>query len=293
MLDRPIFILCIHRSGSTLLKNILNNNSFIAMATDEMHISVPVPSNQAFDKIYKKYDVDDPDQLTALVDEIFSGKIKGTFWKDYSGLGIDKQDILNEIKESDKSIQSIISILLDQYRKMESKDRVGAKYPLHPSRIAMLMEWFPDAKIIFLTRDIRAIIASKLNDEATKRRKKSFGLFSWLVHYSTIFFFAMDFNWYSKIIEKHHDKEYSYAIKYEDIGLDSEKEIRKLSDFLEVPYEEKMLSACGKPSSHGGETKYGFDKSKIEKWRVVLNKFDKFFIRVFCSNSMRRIGYKI
>lgn len=289
MLHKPIFIICIHRSGSTLLKNILNTNSKVAMATDEMYLSTPF--YKTFEDQFRKYNLSKDPEILRLIDQIYRGEFKGTFWKDYKNLGIEKEKIFKEIKNSDKTLKSIISILLNEYKNKKNKYRVGAKYPLHPSRLNKLLEWYPTSQIIFLTRDIRAIIASKLNDKATKRRKEKLGIFSFIIHYFTMFFFIFDYLWFAKIVKKNRELGNCFTIKYEDLGFNTVNELKKLSNFLEIPYEQEMLRSFGKPSSHNGEIKYGFDKKRIDKWERILSSFDKFIIKLFCNKAMKRMGY--
>lgn len=287
MLNNPVFIISLHRSGSTLLKNILDSSSMLAMATDEMHISDPF--YRTFDNQFRDFKLNREGEIDRLVDLIYSGEIKGSFWRDYSGLGIEKKVLAEAIKESDRSLKGVISAILNEYRKKSGKERVGAKYPLHASRLKMLLKWYPDAKIIFLTRDSRAITASKLHDEATEKRKRCSGIFRFIIHYFTMFFFVLDYIWFSRIVHKNKDS--GYTIKYEKMLLRPEEEIRSLCEFLEIPFDPEMLKAGGKPSSHDGDNNYGFNKSRIDKWKNILNRFDRFLVTSLSGKAMKRLGY--
>lgn len=287
MLNKPIFIICIHRSGSTLLRNILDANSEVAMATDEMHISVPY--YRTLDNIFSGLDLDREAGVEKLCDKIFSGDIRGSFWRDYRTTGVSRDSVCREIKKSDRTLKSVIEILLHEYMKSREKKRVGVKYPLHPGRAEQLEDWFPDCKIICLTRDPRAVIASKLNDKATRERKRKFGVFSFIIHYITMLLFIFDFIWFSRIIRRNRER--YFILKYEEIGKDPEKMISEICEFLEIPYEPEMLKVSGKPSSHTSSTESGFDRSRINRWRTVLNRFDQFIIKVACRRAMRRVGY--
>ena len=286
---KPIFILCVHRSGSTLLKNIIDKNSKVVMAVDEMAISVPY--RKTFKDIYNGYNLKNNNEVEKFCDHLFSGKINGTFWKKLSDSGLQKNTICEAIKMSQRGIKDVISIILYNIQILSNKKRVGVKYPLHFSKINLLKEWFPDSKIIFLIRDIRAIIASKINDEATKNRKLRFGLFGFVVHYFTIFFFIFDYIWFHNTIIK--KKKYSYLLKYEDLCQSPANIIKEICFFSEIPFEIEMLKAYGKPSSHNGKIFIGFDLNRICAWKNKLKKNDRKIIELLCKKQLLHFGYKV
>ncbi len=280
-LDRPIFIIAMHRTGSTFLKNILDNNSQVSMATDEMHIVAPL--GKRFLDQFNDFDSLEVDgNLEAFIDFIFDGEIYGTFWREYRELGITKEQLFEKIKNTDRSLNAIITGMLDEYRQLKNKQRVGVKYPLHFSKVSLLKEWYPDAKFILLHRDIRAVCASKVNDEATIRRKKRFGF---IAHYITLFAFVSEYIWLAIFYKKNKDG--FYKINYEDIILDTEKELKNLCTYCEIPYEQSMIEVCGKASSHIGEVTIGVDKTRLESWKNKLTPFDRWIIELFTKSSVK------
>ena len=91
-LNRPVFIVCLHRTGSTLLKNMLDFSPDLAMATDEM--AVYSPWEKCFlDWVKEIGDLQDEDRVDKLVEIIYSGKIYGSFWKDYPHLEISRDAV--------------------------------------------------------------------------------------------------------------------------------------------------------------------------------------------------------
>jgi len=281
MLVKPIFIIAMHRTGSTLLKNILNANSKVAMATDEMHLFVPV-LNSFGNQFYKFGDLQKEENVDNLIDFVLTNNIRGTFWQDYKKLGVGKEQIETEFLKTDRSLKSFISVLLNEYRKKENKERVGVKYPLHFSKTKLLKEWYPDSKIILLHRDIRAVCASKLNDEATRKRKKKLGF---IIHYITLFIFVADYIWLSKYYKKNRDL--FYFTDYNQLILNPEVALSNICNYCEIKIEDSMFSAFGKPSSHTGEIKKGFDTSRIDNWKNKLSKFDIWLINILTKRSRK------
>ncbi|UBM62454.1 sulfotransferase [Candidatus Sulfidibacterium hydrothermale] len=283
MLNKPIFIIAMHRTGSTLLKNILNANSQVAMATDEMHLFLPL-LNSFGKQFYKFGNLQKEENVNKLVDFVYTQKIRGTFWQDYKDLGISKNLIKKEFLKTDRSLKSFISVLLNEFRKKEKKERVGVKYPLHFSKTKILKQWYPDSKIILLHRDIRAVCASKLNDEATRKRKKKFGF---IIHYITLLLFITDYVWLAKYYK--NNKELFFFVDYNHLILNPEYELKKICNYCEINLQQTMFSVFGKPSSHSstGELKKGFDKTRMDKWKNKLSKFDIWLINFFTSKNFK------
>ena len=284
MLRKPIFIIAIHRTGSTLLKNILNANSKVAMATDEMHIYVPFKNS--FGKQFKTFgNLNTERNVDRLINFIYKGKINGTFWKEYIHLGIPPQKIKRSFMKTKRSLSDLIAVMLYEYQLQQKKERAGVKFPLHFSRTKLLKKWFPDAKIILLHRDIRAVCASKLNDDATKRRKKRFGI---IVHYATLIAFVIDYIWQSEFYLR--NRNIFHLTDYDRLISKPKKNISDVCKYCEIEFENQMLNASGKPSSYTEILTNGFDKNRISNWKNSLNSFDRSLISILTKKSRERIS---
>lgn len=290
-IEKPVFILGLHRTGSTLLKNMLDQNSKLSMAIDEMHIKTPWKSNDFISYYDKNFPYKDARKLTQFLNEIFGGKIYGSFWVKYEPSVDSKANIVKKyLSLADPTAKDLLNLILDEYRKGMGKERVGVKYPLHFKYSFMLKNWFPDAKIIFLVRDIRAICASKVRDEATKKRKKRFTVFSALVHYLTIFGFVYDY-YLSYLHMKQGGNRGVLLIRYEDLLLNPIDTLKSVCSYCEIPYEDYMIQAFGKPSSYLTKIEAGLDVSRINKWKLHLNQVDQWLISALSRNSLKYFRY--
>jgi len=287
---KPVFIIGLHRTGSTLLRNILDANSRLAMATDEMELYHPWKRTFA-DHFKSLGDLRSDETIWSLVEFIYTGTIQGTFWKDYRALGIPREKVFSRIRESDKSLRSVVSILLDEYRSKSGKERVGVKYPLHFSKLHVLLKWYPDSKVICLARDIRAVCASKLNDPATCTRKAKRPWLAPLIHYATLGLFIFDYIWFTRIYRRYRNCPNVRLVRYEDMVSDPDKTIGSLCDFCEIPFEPQMSNANGKPSSFSGIRHKGPDLTRIHNWQTRLSRFDRVLINSLTKRSMVALGY--
>lgn len=292
-LYRPVFILGLHRTGSTLLNNMLNSNDNLCMAIDEMHIKTPWRNNTFLNYLLKRFPFKDSSRLLIFLNEIFSGKIYGSFWRKYQPSTDEKNSIIKRyIKIENPYPQDVLTLILNQYREKIGKDRIGVKYPLHFRYASLLKDWYPDGKIILLTRDIRAICASKINDDATKARKQKFLLLSPIIHYMTILGFVYDYYLFYLLVKKKRDKQI-LLVRYEDIVIDPVTMLLSICSHCEIPYEEKMISALGKSSSFEATKLTGLDESRINKWKLHLNRFDRWLITFLSCRSLKYFGYNL
>ncbi len=289
-LDRPVFIVGLHRTGSTLFKNALDRHSSLAMASDEMQLEGPWRRGFAA-KFSRIRDAGSERGLERVMNLVWSAPLPGTFWKDLRHSSVDRDELKIRIGGSDRSTRSVVAILLDAYRRERNRPRVGVKYPLHISRIQRLKLWFPDCRILHLTRDPRAILASKLRDEATRRRKaKGFGVGA-AVHHATMTVFLADYAWSGRVHRRMHGSPSYRLVRYEDLVARPREVLEGVCNFAGLEFQEEMLDTVGKPSSHSGERPHGFDGSSVARWRTTLSRFDRRWITVCTTRSRRTLGY--
>ena len=294
MLVKPVFIVGVNRTGSTLVKNMLDLNSELAMIPEEIHLWNPYPWVKVVLSYCNHIDFSDDDVVIAFVDKLFSKKFYGSFWQNINQFGIDKNKVLSDLKEIDKEkldCKVIINLIFKNFLQKENKKRFGIKYPIHISKISLLNEWYPDCKIIHLTRDPRAVYSSKSNDEFTKNIRKKYGRFEKIVLLITLIRVVFEYNWSRRIHLKHRHDENYVLLRYEDLVLEPEKKIKEICEFLEISFEENMLFPCGKPSSHSGEIIKGFDKSRIDIWNEKIQKWEKNLINLFANKSLKEFKY--
>ncbi len=289
-LDRPVFIVGLHRTGSTLFKNALDRNSSLAMASDEMQLEGPWRRGFVT-KLSRIRDAGSERGLERVMNLVWSAQLPGTFWTDLRRSSIDRDALKIRIRESDRSARNVVAILLDAYRRERNRPRVGAKYPLHISRVGQLQRWFPDCKILHLTRDPRAILSSKLRDEATRRRKtKGFGIGA-VVHHATTAVFLADYAWSGRVHRRLNGSPGYRLIRYEDLVAHPREVLASVCSFAGLEFQEEMLDTVGKPSSHSGLQPQGFDGSNLTRWKTRLGRFDRHWIAAWTTRSRRSLGY--
>jgi len=295
MLEKPVFIVGLHRTGSTLVKNMLDLNSQLAMLPEELHLWDPYPWANVFIDKCKKMKLTENSEREKIFDMIFSKKFYGSFWKKIDEYPIDRKRVIRKLNEIGNTItcKDIINIIFLEYLTNENKRRIGVKYPLHIKKIDLLTEWYPDCKIVHLTRDCRAIYASKIKDEFSRSMKTRFHFFSVFLDIFTLVRVIVEYNW-SKLIHIYHRNENNYyLLKYEELVSDPLNVLHKLCNFLDIPFESDMLYPSGKPSSYTHTVKTGFDKERACAWKGHIKWWEESIINIFASPSLRIFGYEV
>lgn len=278
-----IFIIGQHRTGSTWLKNVLNANSEVTMAFDEMNLFEPFRKDTL--NIFLDHQNITADQLSEL---ILQGKIYGTFWQKFEQSGIALDDVKQQLKKKRKLTSvSVIQTILRLLRKKNNAKISGVKYPLHFRKVDYLLDHFPDSAVLFITRNPKAMISSKLNDEATKKRKETTVVHRLLVHYFTLIYFSIEYIFSVKMYLKNRDR--LMLVTYENLVSNTRKTLEDICITCGIPFEEEMLLASGKSSSYKFDSKNGVHAQSMRKYEEMLNTFDIFLIDFFTNRYHKKI----
>jgi hypothetical protein len=263
----------------------------VAMATDEMHFLTPWRKDFVY---YAKRagNIKNNQNLSNFLKNIFAGKPHGAFWKKLNQTKIDKSEVYERIFQSKRTLRDILTIILEEYALSEGKKRFGAKYPVHFSKSDILFDWWPDCKVIHLVRDPRAICASKVNDDATRLRKKKYRFFGPLIHFGTQLFFVIEYIWSCRFYVKYKGKKNYYKVRFEDLVTNPTYYLKELCNFCELEYDPSMMYPFGKPSSYDQRLRWGFDKTAAFRWKKTQTDFETKWITFLTRSSMKKLGYK-
>jgi hypothetical protein len=283
-INQPIFIFCLHRSGSTYLKNIIDSSKEVKMFEDEVHFDHPLFKN-TYRKYYKKFCGDKTNKYDVFLNKMTNKKLRGSFWRfykqKYGGFSKSRQymDPLDNI-----SLQNSFSSIIKHVLSETDKDRVGIKYPAHHCYVSFFIKHYPDSKLVFLIREPKSIIASKILSPTNQRLNKSSKLQYEVIRLFTLFYFSWEFKTFIKVVTANNKK--AYSIKYEDLVSNPRASIANICSFLNLSFAELMLQTKGKSS--------GYEKNLVanqNKWKHVLRKYERFLINILTKNARKKIGY--
>lgn len=163
------------------------------------------------------------------------------------------------------------------------------KSPSHVACLFDIKETFPDAKVIHMVRDPKAVMAS------TRIRSKKPGGNEIKDIYHPV---HESITWREAVRkgrafgERYPDS--FLEINYESLIVDGEPELKKVCDFIGRTYEPDMLQVKQVNAASADEQgKTGFDRAPLERWRKVLGPTEFFILKRFCSREMAFFDYEI
>ncbi|HIF19238.1 MAG TPA: sulfotransferase family protein, partial [Gammaproteobacteria bacterium] len=206
---KPIFIVGMPRSGSTLVEQIMSSHHAVHGAGE----------------LYN---------LTKIIGRIVSDNLTQGSDIASTSIGDKKINFSNAYSIPEKAFLSIREQYLDVLSNLNVPESVITdKYPMNFLYIGFILMAFPEAKIVHMKRDARAICWSIYSNYL---RGLDFGNdFEDLAGFYGLYTDLMDF-WHQLFPGKIYD------MCYEDLTTNQEEETRKLLQYCELDWDENCLS---------------------------------------------------
>jgi len=229
----PIFILGIsQRSGTNFLSNLIRKH----------------PACGAPKTIWEDYLVSYSDFLKLYTDSVYKR------WKWRSGRADPSFEVALRKSIGDGMIQFLSSGI--------QGERLVTKTP-EVRQIDNFFDFFPDARLLILVRDGRAVVESRVK---TFGESYQAAMQKWSLAADTI----------RRFQETHSGRPEDYLIvKYEDLWSDVERELRRIFDFCELPADVYDFDEAANLPIRGSSVHHGEQRSDIH-WEPVkkTNDFD-------------------
>jgi hypothetical protein len=302
---RPIFIVGPHRSGSTLWHNLISMCPGVMRLTDPRFLSEG--RHKDFNHFLRTRggDLSIDENVDAMVEMCFSKQnlpgLDSTFWRFENIEAIKnpelKKEISAKIKQSDRSLGAIAKAFIEEITRLGGCSRPCVKFPVDVGHIPELLQWFPDCKIVHITRDPRAVAMSKRNDPSgTAIKVTEHPGFAWLIRRLAVWFVIAQYRRTSQLHVRFKHLTNYRLFRYEDLLAEPEGVLKGLCEFIEVDFTEDLLHPeTGRHehqrSSLTGKQRKAFDASAAIRWQTIIPVFDKWLITNLTKGSMKRLGY--
>ncbi len=273
--SNPFFILGAQRSGTTMLRLMLNKHPNIAIPHETGFITV------FYSELSRYGDLSIKHNQKKLLEDISHHKlvIRGKHITD-------KEKILSH---NISNYSDLINAIFIEYAKSNNKKRWGDKTPFYTPDIDILYTLFPEAKFLHLVRDGRDVIISQRN-------------ISWMSN--SVPRLAEEWKWKTTICSKVGKvlgtRKY-LEIKYEDLVISPEVELKKICKFFNEEYDERILRYSDDAKNivpneslkwHQNSVQTP-DKNKISKWKNILSKSDRIIFEQIAGSTLKEYGYEL
>ena len=282
----PIFVVGPSRSGTSMVREMLNRNSAVWI-TRETHY------------------FDDLRQRSATRDEIeaYFARIGAAAY----GASTDDAEGHREslrLREAAATLGATPDAYFESFCRLRAEDQGrphwGEKTPRHVMQVARMLELYPDAKIVCLVRDPRAVVASYRDwtrraalspdrDSAfaadRSRARSSYGLLL------SSLMCAASLRAGIRALRE-FGPERVRLLRFEELVQAPRETLVDLCDWLDLPFTDAMIDVPLVQSSYDGSVRQGVSTEPVERWRTKLSTQEVGVIELACSRVMRELGYK-
>jgi hypothetical protein len=301
----PIFIIGPHRSGSTLWHNLIAMCPGIMRLTDPRFLSEGRHKDFGYFLKTVVGDLSIDENVDKMVELCFARKntpgLDSTFWRFENIKAASdpelKREISRRIKKSDRSLGAVARIFIDEITRFSGCERACVKFPVDVGHIPELLAWFPDCKIMHITRDTRAMAMSKTNDPSgTAIKALQHPRLAWVIRKVSAWFVIAQYRRTARIHRRFRHLSNYRLFRYEDLLAEPGKTVRILCQFIEAEFTDSLLHPergvhQHQPSSLTGKQQKAFDVSAAVRWQNVIPAFDKWLITILSRRSMETLGY--
>lgn len=266
----PVFIVGAQRSGTTLLRMLLNAHSQIAIP-EEARFLMPLLVQEKLTDGFRGADFENLVSYMRASDEFH-------LWNYDNGTFLAELEQMNEV-----GLIDFVDRLYSSYAKSEGK-RYWADKSLFFRRIDILARMFPQGSFIHIVRDGRDVFDSWRKMDATKDGAPAA---------------ALDWRLKLRFIERAFARlpaDRTLTIRFEDLLANAEGVARSTCNFLGVDYEEGMLDFHQKSRRYVGDHHSQLIFKPIEsgnqsKWRKNLSHTEKVAFDRVAGRQLDRYGY--
>jgi hypothetical protein len=266
------------RTGGSLVQNILSVHSEVLMFAGFVSF---------FRFYYKQYEPLNPKNVERMIHHL---RIRLKYRR---GFNLDADLIIGNILKRHVSYRVCYQEIMNYLADKTDKPSWGEYVTLGWRHIPDYLEMYPNAKVVHIYRDLRAIVSS----------------FGRMTNMPNNLYLQAIFNWIDSI---NHIKEYSntlpknqyYALKFEEIHNNPNSKIKELCGFLEIPFESSMVEperwdslfdkkfVDANISSYSKKKVYGFDPSRSERWKNEISDWELNLCEYLAKEQLAFAGYK-
>jgi hypothetical protein len=267
---QPVLVLGVRRSGTTLLRVMLDRNPALAVP-DESYF-VPTLARRHGDRPDPDAFVDDLRRLRTIVE-----------WE------LDPLEVRARLRPG-ATLGEAVSAIYEAYAARHGKERWGDKTPMYMQHLPLLERLFPDARFVHLIRDGRdAAVSFRAMPEGVATR-------TW-AHPDTPSGFACQ--WRAEVeaaraLGRRVGDRY-LEVRYETLVADPESELRQICEFAHLPWDAAMLDYAGTVDLSAKPHQQSLSRPPtpgLRDWRRELPADDQAAFEAVAGDLLAELGYE-
>ena len=267
----PIIVLGVSRSGTTLLRSMLDRHPGVAIPTESYFIP----------QLHDRHG-DRPDRDAIIAD---LGRLQRVREWGVTPAGLDAR------LGTSPSFAEVIDAVYRTWAERQGATRYGDKTPLYMQHLDLLEHVFPDAQYVHIVRDARAAALSFVG----MRRKARF---NWS-RPRRVEDFACQ--WRREVAaarelgERVGSGRY-LELRYEDLVAAPEPTLRRICELLDLGWNDAMLDHTAPVTAgttHDHQLLGSAPTPNVRDWRSQMGRRQLRRVEAICGDELRRHGYEL
>jgi hypothetical protein len=298
-----IFVVGVSRSGTTLMRRVLNGHSRIAIATENHYLGHLLPWEGARAYFRRLGDPHDDATMRRIAGFVYSDEFQrrsplrelSPYWR-WLTRSVPRDEFEGRLLASDRTERGVFTVLLRLFADRKRRPIMGEKTPAHLAWAETLLEWYPNARIVHMVRDPRGVYVSEVRRRMATPTTVPY---RWLVRVPPLLraFVLLEVVWaWAVAVDRHrrlrarHPGRY-LGVRFEDLVRKPDATLHGLCEFLGVEPEAEMLrrTVTSKGAMQGME---GFDAGAAERWQESIGTLPRRIIERLLGGRMRGLGYR-
>ena len=302
---RQLFMVGSPRTGSTLLRHVLNRSPHVCLAS-ETHFLKSARRMKLGERLAAAREGTAAHRGPA-VDLLVADLLGPTFWP-WLRRNVEPAVFTDRLLAIDLSERALFDLLLQLYSEMHCHGRTvkirGETTPAHLYGLQTLASWFPDAHFIHTFRDPRAIYASRIVRSEEGRRGMKARLpqiparlldpllapFE-VAETSRVWLDAARLHRrYERVLGQRYR-----LVRFEDLVTEPEATLRGVCEFIDIPFDPAILEetvVVGSSFEQDRHAAGGFDRDSVDRWRDHVHPLVKTWFALVGRRELRRFGYR-
>lgn len=291
--DKIIFIVGNSRSGTTMMLRIFNNHPQL-MVLNELHFFEQLWAPEDKGKAISK------EQAVELAAKLMLTQRVGymTHDQDFTKFTNEATELINELPQTEIHAEEVFHHFTKREVVLNGKSVVCEKTPQNVFYLKEIFELYPNAKIINMVRDPRAILLSQKN----KWNRRNLGA-NYMTKKEAI---RLRINYHPITLSKlwnaaiNAAKSFSsdarlITVRFEDLLEQPETTLQAVCKHIGVEFDSNMLNITQESSSIEKDSKeIGFKKERASNWKKGgLNTTEKWICQQMCNTNLVSNRYEI
>jgi hypothetical protein len=305
--ERQLFLVGLPRTGSTLLRHVLNRSPQVTIAS-ETHFMARARRLRLGARLAAAAGAPAAERDAALR-TIASDLLAAGFWP-WLRRNVAPDELERRLHDIEPSLRGAFGLLLELYADRTlpgPSDRrrvVGEKTPEHLASVPVLARWFPEARFVHTIRDPRGVYASRLR----RAQQGEWGLkarLPWLpaaianpvLPPIEAAYAARSWNAAARADARLAGLlgERYALVRFEDLVASPEATVRRVCDFAGIAFSAGLLAdtdIVGSSFANQRHAGSGFDPTIADRWRREVPPFVRRLLGAATREQRERLGYR-